>query len=249
MITVPDKTISVLVYPEYEGKISKERLDGILSPPEKMREWFTPHFYRCLPLTIANTYGFVFRTEYEMFVEWDGNDKQESIVIEYPKETADLFPRTTSHFGSGILTFEYPLLLNTPPGVNLMIMNPPNYILAGMSTMTAIVETDNLRNSFTINLKIEIPRVRIHIPKGMPIAAIVPVPRYFGDSFNLKMADELFTDDQIVEEYNALEDFLILRQEVEPTMKNGVNQLYMKGVDVYGNKFPDHQSPNKKPMA
>jgi hypothetical protein len=109
--------------------------------------------------------------------------------------------------------------------------------------MTGVIETDNLRNKFTFNLKIEIPNIKITIPKGFPLAAVIPVPRHYIDKFKLEFDNDIFSEETIIEELNALIDFSILRQEVEPTMKNGINRLYLKGKDVYENNFKDHQGP------
>jgi hypothetical protein len=124
-----------------------------------------------------------------------------------------------------------------------MTINPPNFILPNITVMTGVVETDNLRRSFTFNLKIQIPNIRVFIPAGHPLAAFIPIPRYYCDSFNLDFAENIFNKKIIDEEIQASADASKYRNEVESNLKHGVGRHYMQGKDVYGNLFKDHQKP------
>ena len=241
---VPDKTIAVftepLFAPEFENK-KRDRLPNIIDKPPKKREWFTPHFYKCLPLTIGNQYGFIIKSEFDFSVIWDGGSSTEATVFSFYEKEETLnkkFPRIESHFGSGIITINPPFTLRTPPGVNLMTINPPNYIIPNMTVMVGVIEADNLRRNFTINLKIQVPNLKINIPAGAPLAAIIPIPRYFADSFELKYAEDIFSENEIIDELQAQNDASFHREFVET---NGAGRHYLLGQDIYGNKFPDHQ--------
>jgi hypothetical protein len=242
---VPEKTIAIFANPFLLNFDHKEslRLYNIIDKPSKKREWFTPHFYRCLPLTIGNQYGFIIKSEFDFSVVWDGGDSKESTTFYFYEEEEVLnkkYPKIESHFGHGIITINLPFTLRTPPGVNLMTMNPPNYVAPNITTMTGVVEADNLRRSFTINLKIQIPNLQINIPAGSPLAAIIPIPRYFADNFELKYAEDIFSENEIVEELQAETDAITHREDVET---GGAARHYLLGKDVYGNIFPDHQKP------
>ena len=244
-INVPDKTIAVFVLNKYTQILTKDRLNNLIEVPSKKREWFNSHFYRCLPLTIGNTYGFVIKSEFEFSAVWNGGEKREDTNIKF-KDNVQLlstrFPNISTHFGSGIVTIDTPFFLKTPPGVNLMTINPPNYILPNITVMTGVVEADNLRRNFTFNLKLQIPNIEVVFPVGTPLAAFIPIPRYFADSFELKMADEIFSSEVIQEELDAEIHAGEKRRNVEPKNKNGVGRDYLKGLDSYGNPFPDHQT-------
>jgi hypothetical protein len=242
---VPEKTIALFMDRKDFPTFTKNRVPNVLSKPSKKRSWFTPHFYRCLPLTIGNQYGFIVTTEFNFSFEWNGGDSNNDLFFNFdmPQEEVDkLSPSIGTHFGHGIITVNLPFTLRTPPGVNIMTINPPNYIIPNITPMTGVVETDNLRRNFTFNLKVQIPNIRVEVPKGAPIAAFIPIPRYFSDQFNLKFAEDIFTKEQIEEEIKAREDFLRHRNEVEPTLPNKVGRFYFRGEDVYGNKFLDHQN-------
>ena len=109
--------------------------------------------------------------------------------------------------------------------------------------MTGVIEADNLRRNFTFNLKIQIPNIRTNIPAGWPLAAFMPIPRYYGDGFNLDFAENLFSEEIVNEELKAESDAGQHRANVEKNLKHGVGKHYMQGKDVYGNKFKDHQKP------
>ena len=242
---VPDKTIAIFTNPKiYNQELTQERILGMVKKPDKKRDWFSPHFYRCLPLTIGNQYGFTVSSEFDIAFEWTGGDKSEDTKI-YVNDKVDnsFYPSISSHFGHGVITINTPYFFRTPPGVNLMTINPPNYVIPNITVMTGVVETDNLRRNFTFNLKIQIPNIKTTIPAGYPLAAFIPIPRYYCDEFNLDFAENLFSKEVIDEETKADSAAGKYREEIEPNLKNGVGKHYMQGKDVYGNMFKDHQKP------
>lgn len=244
---VPEKTISIFIAPEVEDEdLTKKRILKLISPSTKKREWFTPHFYRCLPLTIGNQYGFTICSEFDFWFEWDGGDSSESTKLGFDEKIfkdKTFYPGIRTHFGHGIITINTPFFIRTPTGVNVMTMNPPNHVIPNITCMAGVVETDNLRRNFTFNLKIQMPNIRVFIPAGTPLAAFIPIPRYYADQFELKFADELFSKEIIDEEINSDKDSDKYRKNVELNLPNGVGKSYMMGKDVYGNVFKDHQRP------
>jgi hypothetical protein len=245
---VPDKTIVLFTDPyDKDPLLNKERVSKIVTKANKKRDWFDPHFYRCLPLTIGNQYGFTIALEFDFSFEWNGGNDVDDVQLFFDKDIEGkiktLYPQISTHFGSGILTINPPFFLRTPNGVNLMTINPPNMILPNITVMTGVVETDNLRRNFTFNLKIQMPGIRVKVPAGTPIAGFIPVPRYFCDSFDIKFAEEIFENNIINEELEASRQAGLYRERVEPVLKNNVSKHYFLGQDVYGNKFKDHQRP------
>lgn len=237
---VPDKTIAIFS-DDFKEDPLRPHIENILQKSPKKRDWFTPHFYRCLPLAIGNQYGFVITSEYDIEFVWNGGEDPSSIEFFFNEDTSKLTPRIETHFGSGIITINPPFTLRTPPGVNLMTINPPNFIIPNVTVMTGVVETDNIRRNFTFNLKVQIPDIRVKIPKGVPLAAFIPIPRYFADEFELQFAEDIFSEEIISEELQTIYDTNIKREEVEQLNPNKVGRDYLLGNDVYGNKFDDHQ--------
>ena len=216
------------------------------------RDWFTSNFYKCLPLTIGNMQGFVFSMPFDFEVFWNGGEKKEDLeVIEYiDYDKFDKFVKTNnvhvgSFFGHGIFTAHMPVILKTPPGVNLMTIAPPNFPLPGLSPMTGVIESDNIKFTFAINVKMTIPGMRLKIKAGTPLSGIIPIPRYFCDSFEIKNAYDIIDNNEIEEEKQIAKDHSEYRNE---TNKNGlqIDGLYYKGMDFRKNKFVDHQLPGRK---
>lgn len=239
---VPENTIAVFMAGPSSYLFEVEEisdLNEIISKPNKKRDWFTPNFYHCLPLTIGNQYGFILKATRDVNILWNGGNNPEDLIVTVVGDNKlnHLVNIAESHFGNGIVTFALPFILRTPPGINIMTINPPNFIMENITPMTGVVETDNLRFTFTINLKIQQPNVLTHIKKGSPMGAFIPIPRYFADKFELKMAKDIFSKELIDEEIKAFEKSHIIRT-TTPLDKN-----YFKGYDGFKNKFPDHQKP------
>jgi len=151
----------------------------------------------------------------------------------------------SSHFGMGTFTIQNRFTFRTPPGVNLMTINPPNHWIDGIQHMTGVVETDNLRRDFTFNLRITRKNEKIIINKGDYIGCVLPIPRYFVDGFSLKNFEDILTPEQILEEQQAMADFGDERRNLDRSKPHGNGRRYFNGEDVYGCPFSDHQKKIK----
>ena len=249
-LVVPDNTIAIFpLIPDKGVKPFDMNFKEFLRPlnASHKRDWFTPHFYRCLPLSIGNMQGFVFSVPYGFEIGWNGGDAVEDLIIQ--PDMGDRYMGVncvtlSSEFGNGILTVHAPITLKTPPGVNLMTIAPPNFPLAGMSPMTGVVESDNIRFTFTFNIKLDIPNVVIKVLPNTPLVGILPIPRYFCDSFTLKSAYDIFNKDIVEEERVVVRENTDART-VANYQGSAQDKLYYRGVDIRGNKFTDHQLPSK----
>lgn len=240
---VPTNTIAVIPTGDFDLK----ELNTFIKPlkGEKKRDWFTPHFYRCLPLTIGNQQGFSIYSPFSFSFYWNGGNKKEDITFMFKDEDIEKYEgkthfRIDSHFGHGIITLSLPVIFRTPPGVNLMTIAPPNFPLPNISPMTGVVEADNLRTIFTLNLKINMADITVTIDKGTPLAAFIPVPRYYAENFDLVSAYDLFDKDLVKEEIDLQTKYSAFRKEKEQT-DIPFDKMYINGLDFYGNKFQDHQ--------
>lgn len=243
---VPENSIAVILN-DIKSNMSYADVEAMISRPLKTREWFSPSFYHCLPLVIGNQYGFTIQANYDFEVVWNGQLDQNALSVTiYCDDKEKIYPSITSQFGYGILTFSYPFTLRTPPGINLMTINPTNHILPNMTVLTGVVETDNSRVSFTFNTRLQIPNIPVFIPRGTPIAAFIPIPRYFQDNFSLVNGENIFSEDEINQEINIQLDHDILREKNNDLVFNENkryerDKMYKDGIDMYGNKFKDHQ--------
>jgi hypothetical protein len=250
-LVVPEKTIVVFpLIPDPGVEPFDMNYQSFLRPLslEHKRDWFDKNFYRCLPLSIGNMQGFVASVPFSFDIFWNGGNSTDDLHIhtylDKNKFKDKNYVSVNSEFGHGILTIHFPIQLKTPPGINLMTIAPPNFPVPALSPMTGVVEADNIRFTFTFNIKVDIPNVVIKVIENTPIAGIIPIPRYFCDSFELKNASDIFSEEVIKDEMNTVFEHGRLRN-LHNTNKLGADKIYYTGKDVRGNKFKDHQLPQK----
>lgn len=234
---IPDNKILVVPYgsdPEEYSNVIKT-LKG-----NTQRDWFTPHFYYCLPLTIGNQYGFGLYSLLDFEVIWDGEESPESTKINILSEESDI-QTVCSHFGSGVISVNNSFHLKTPPRVNLITVQPPNYFIPGLSVMTGVVETDNIRRDFTFSIKVTIPNQKISVKKGDLLCAFLPIERGFVDKFDIEPMSKYFSEEFYE---NEMGEAMRLNDERvnEDVYKNHLSgRRYFSGTHTDGTKYLDHQ--------
>jgi hypothetical protein len=129
------------------------------------------HAYRCLPLSMANAAGYFALCPSGFTLTWDGGDKLSSLVITPDTPGPNFF--AVSHFAFGILTFNLGWLFRTSPGVHLWAMGPPNVFKAKVQPYAAIIETDWLPYTFTMNWQMVEPG-SVRFEAGEPFCFISP---------------------------------------------------------------------------
>jgi hypothetical protein len=151
------------------------------------REWMeaTSKRYanRCLPLLIANQYGWVIHNTHFIRVTWDGRPDVDGISVHYKDHPHGLPCPASSHFGHGVLTFTLNYLFRTPPGFNLWVRGPTNWPKDGIMPLDGIVESDWSVAPFTMNWKLTRAGIAIDFQPGEPICMIVPIRRGEIESF------------------------------------------------------------------
>ncbi len=128
--------------------------------------------YRCLPLNIANQYGWEMLCPCAFEATWDGGTSPDAMVVEVLE---DGWPAPTSHFGHGVLTFHVNQIFRTEPGTQLMTTGPMNNPKDGISALSGIIETDWSHYTFTMNWVMTRPFQPVRFQKGEPFAHIFPV--------------------------------------------------------------------------
>lgn len=232
-VEVPDETILMLTDHAIYNEVADELVESLNG--NKKRDWFSQHFYFCLPLSMGNQYGFIVRSISDIIARWDGGENTSSLsVITSPRLTGNDRQMVSSHFGSGIITIQNRWAYRTPKNINLYVTQPPNFPYHGLHFMSAVIETDNLRRDFTFNIKVTQPDMDVFIPKGSPIGCFLPYPRRFIDRFQVRRHEE----NEILEaERKTAAEF----GKIRVSAKSSPDMLYMRGLDAYENKFPDHQ--------
>lgn len=148
-----------------------------VTPGERKRSWMdetgNKFAYRCLPLTVANQYGWDFLVPETFQATWNGQPGVDAITI--TSESGNL--NVSSRFGSGILTFNIEVIIKTDKSTNLMITGPINFGKNYVFPMSGVLETDWMPYTFTMNYKFIEPNQTVTFEKGEPFCRIFPVPK------------------------------------------------------------------------
>jgi hypothetical protein len=209
---------------------------------EIKRDWFNEHFYYCLPINIGNQYGFVVRSLRDFTIKWDGTfNRSNDVSINFLNDDNENKQVVASAFGNGVVTIQNHFSIKTPPGINIMTIQPPNMFIPTCVSMTGVVETDQIRRDFTFNIKMTVPDYEVTIKKGDPLGAFIPIQRRFVDNFDISLVSDIF-DKSL--HFNEIEEMYNLSQERQSSDKNKPHQSgrrYFNGIHSDETKYPDHQ--------
>jgi len=235
-----DKKIIKWILPAQKKSAYKVKL------PEKKREWMdvnNGHAYKCLPLTVANGYGWEVLNPVKFDATWTGDlsPKNQIKFNFYPEneEEQRLTKQIYSHFGNGIITFSsLNFIFRTTEGHNLFIKGPTNHFKHGAHALEAIVETDWLPYTFTLNWKLTKANETVFFEKGEPISCIFPIQRGYLESFD---AVEYLGDPD--SEFSKQHDFWANKRSELKTNKNRDHAYYIKGLQDAEEKrvYESHQ--------
>jgi hypothetical protein len=137
---------------------AKRRRDWMVATPDKFANL-------CLPLVVACESGWWLRLHDRVEATWSGGIGQHDLVVEGP---------ASSHFGSGVVTFHVNVLFRTPPGVQLLVKGPANWIKDGVQALEGIVETEWAVATFTMNWKLTRPGTVVW-EAGEPYCQVAPI--------------------------------------------------------------------------
>jgi Family of unknown function (DUF6065) len=179
-----DTQLDVSIYQIADDTVFlKNRTDGTgfdWSWADWRRQWMdeTParFAYRCLPLTIANQTGWWICNPVGFTAVWRGQREPETIQITFDAEP-DLWSKwINSQFGEGIITWNTPFLFRTRPrGSRLLVCGPANVFKHGIQPLTALIESDWMSMSFTMNWKFTAANVPIRFEVGEPLFQAMPI--------------------------------------------------------------------------
>lgn len=192
--------------------------------------------YRCLPLKIANQYGWEILNENAFTAMWDGSHHKDGIIIlPDDKNTQPAF----SHFGSGVLTFHVDALFKTDPNVDLFVQGPVNSPKDAIHALSGVVETDWSPMTFTMNWIFTRPNICVRFDRGEPICSFFPLKRGFIESVEPRISN-LGSHPSLHREYQK---FSKSRSQFNSNIENNVRsdrpwqKHYHNGVSVSGEKI------------
>lgn len=152
------------------------------------RDWMNKtsrkYAYQCLPLNIANQYGWAVICPFDFKVSYYGGNSDVQVeVFDIPLEYSNM---VSGHFGHGTLTINPDFLIRTPENYSLYIRGVPNQEYGILKPLDAIVETDWLPFTFTYNFKF-IDYGVVEFKKGDLLFSFFPILRNTVENFDITL--------------------------------------------------------------
>jgi Family of unknown function (DUF6065) len=223
-----------------------------IRPGRSNRDWMDAtdqrFAYRCLPLTIANCYGWELILPADVTAEWNGGSGLADITLSVDHADWNGDRLACSHFGHGVLTFHVGYLFRTEPGVALMVRGAPNWPRPDIYPLEGLVETDWLPFTFTMNWAFTRPS-RVVFKAGEPFCFITPVrlgsletlqPEIIDLNDCPKEADRFAVWSAERSDFNAR-----LKNKEPAAAEQGWQKWYTRGVHTDGTPAQSHVSKLK----
>ncbi len=132
--------------------------------------------YRCLPLTIANQTGWHVHNPVGFTAYWNGRNDPGHVQCLFDTDAKGWGGWINNQFGNGILTWNTPFLFRTRPAQSrLLVIGPANHFKHGAAPLTAVVESDWMNMSFTMNWKLTSPGLPVRFDAGEPLFQVIPM--------------------------------------------------------------------------
>ncbi|MGN6506701.1 MAG: DUF6065 family protein [Tepidisphaeraceae bacterium] len=153
--------------------------------------------YRCLPLTIANQLGWHVTCPVGFTAFWRGGLGPGSVDFKFDHHPEHWKNWINDQFGQGIITWNTPFLIRTKPaGSRLLVLGPANFFRRHAHPLTALIETDWMTASFTMNYKLMEECEPIRFEAGEPLMQLIPVANDIGsDLEHAKVTYRRLVDD------------------------------------------------------
>jgi hypothetical protein len=222
-----------------------------IRPAPQTRAWMDGvidnHAYRCLPLSIANSYGWDILAPFAFSAQWNGEPHPSGLILRRDDGTVPPTSRVASHFGYGIVTFQLSYLFRTESGWDLVASGPWNRPKNGIAALTGVIETDWLPFPFTMNWQMT-QSGTVRFERDEPICTIFPVPREALPNVEpeiVALDDHPGVKAQVQEWAKRRADLMRELYAAPRALKDAWLRNYFIGRMPDGSEIPDHQTKLK----
>lgn len=208
------------------------------------RQWmddtYEAYAYRCLPLNIANQYGWEILSPVRFQAYWDGTTNNNSVhfITDHKQDV-----RPHSAFGSGVMTFPVPFLFRTEPGIQLFATGPVNLQKDGIQPLSGIIETDWSPYTFTMNYRFTRPNHIITFEAGEPYMMLFPIQMHLAESAEPDVVP-LHSNKELCDMFETWRDnrkqfyATAKKDQASEEFKQGWQKTYFRGYKPNGDKAP-----------
>ena len=112
---------------------------------------YNKHAYQCIPMTVANVYGWELQMEEELVVQWDGGNTPPTILSGETTKSGRV--QAVSSI-IGIISINMGWVINTEEGFNTWMSGSPNYFIDGAAPLTATLPSYWWPDESQMNCKI-----------------------------------------------------------------------------------------------
>jgi hypothetical protein len=247
------ENIDLDVYFLLDNENQLQQASKLIQNPSAKREWINKDpqqifAYSCIPMTNASESGVWIVADSSFNVFWNGGKLLQDVIFTFDSEDdkKNSLVSVSSHFPTGIITFSLPFIFRTPPGWGLYVSGCPNFPINGLQALEAIVETNWLPFTFTMNYKITEPNKVVRIEKGMPICRIIPHQLNLNEKININLK-KISDDKNLMNKWKEWSDSRFAwNSSLRDKSKNGDNKtppysnslrqnFYRDGTDASGN--------------
>lgn len=146
----------------------------IIRPANPKREWMDnsniQYAYRCLPLSMANSWGWEVLSSAKFTVTWNGGQAPHDVVIDVHSGRNP----PSSIFGEGTVTWHTGYLFKTQHPIGMYTTGAPNNPKPNTIPLSGIVETNWVPYTFTMNWRFTQPG-SFTMEIGEPYCQIFPI--------------------------------------------------------------------------
>jgi len=197
-----------------------------------MDEFPGNHPYRCLPLAIANAYGWDLLSPRTFTATWNGGPSAQDLELVADDGAPYLDHFANGGFTHGVLTLHTGYLFRTEPGWHLVVTGPPNSPKDGITPLTGVIESDWLPYPFTMNWKFTRPG-SVRFEAGEPFCRVFPTPASNITAVEPELHD-LTQDPELSRQYQAWrekrDEFMAkYRSGDAATIKQAWQKFYFEG--------------------
>jgi hypothetical protein len=159
-------------------------IDQLISKSSNKRSWMNKDIMSIDSIKNGNSVGFILHNDFDFSLSWEGGNDADSAIIVYDNEEKSN-PKIESKLGNGVITLTYPFSFDVPNDLELVVVSPPNYITPNFNVLTEVLNIDKSKKIFSINIKMQIPDIKVEIPKGFPIAGLMLVKKDLYSEYEL----------------------------------------------------------------